>query len=595
MLTDHHYSLTGQEEVSDDTRGNDPFKPDPQVQYLDSEQKTPSSKWTIGWITPSGIVTGFLLAAVIAGIHLGIFYWLNEQDVDKKINQAYVTALSFVLVNAFRLCLASAVGIAFAQLLWKDLRVRAMRIDDIDSLSSILSNPLYLGSARLLFQSPLPFLCALFCWCIPIAMIFPPGSMTVEPRTRMVKANATVPSFDPSFFGNGTRESMWENAFWQPDAFDAYSGPTVQVNRIAKQVIIGGNYLTSTSPCGQNCTYAIDIIGPSWKCTDEDEPELFSWVNKTYPQATTGIPYIYLAYPDYALRVNQSNPLFNFHLRWQQGEGKSASYQNLSCIAYESSYALNITYSNGQQTVDSKVKALHPLNATYIYWDNAVDPNTLDPVIDATTVSDMGNLVVEAYTRANLAGIQDSLAVALEGYIDMFIMHSQETANTIINLSNLYSGPVTKPKFDISTDSLQSLLQNITISMLTVKQTTVRTVVTKTINVNVYAFQHPVRLIVPYFLSLLLAAVFALAGGFALMRNGISANTGGVFQTLCTTAGSTRLRELAAKGSLGGRENIPEELKDLKVMFGVLKQSEHGRMAGLGTVDEVTPLLKGSI
>ena len=144
---------------------------------------------------------------------------------------------------------------------------------------------------------------------------------------------------------------------------------------------------------------------------------------------------------------------------------------------------------------------------------------------------------------------------------------------------------------------MQNLLQNIVISMLSLNQTTTRTNITVSTNVNVYSFGNPARLIVPYFLSACISLAFIIGGGHALLSNGISASTGGLFQTLCTTRGSDRLGDLAAKGCLGGRENVPEDLKNLKVMFGVFKNSDHSSnkpIAGLGTVDEVIPLVKGA-
>jgi hypothetical protein len=143
---------------------------------------------------------------------------------------------------------------------------------------------------------------------------------------------------------------------------------------------------------------------------------------------------------------------------------------------------------------------------------------------------------------------------------------------------------------------MQNLLQNVVISMLTLNRTTTQTNVTESTIVNVFSFSNPARLIVPYFLSACISLAFIIGGGHALLSNGISASTGGVFQTLCTTRGSERLGVLAAKGCLGGRENVPEDLKNLKVMFGVFKNSDHSSskpIAGLGTVDEVIPLVKG--
>jgi hypothetical protein len=140
---------------------------------------------------------------------------------------------------------------------------------------------------------------------------------------------------------------------------------------------------------------------------------------------------------------------------------------------------------------------------------------------------------------------------------------------------------------------MEELLQNITISMLTLNQTTTSTQVIQTEYVNVYAFAHPLNLLLPYFLSLAVALVVIVAGVRALLRNGVSAN-GGFKQMLCTTSESKMLHRAAEGGCLGGEENVPENLSNLRVLFGELDPVEPSgiRHAGFGFVGEVKPLQK---
>ena len=51
---------------------------------------------------------------------------------------------------------------------------------------------------------------------------------------------------------------------------------------------------------------------------------------------------------------------------------------------------------------------------------------------------------------------------------------------------------------------------------------------------------------------------------------------------------------MATLGSLGGAENVPEALKNLKVMFGHLKGDTGVSRAALAPADEVVPLVKGA-
>lgn len=93
---------------------------------------------------------------------------------------------------------------------------------------------------------------------------------------------------------------------------------------------------------------------------------------------------------------------------------------------------------------------------------------------------------------------------------------------------------------------------------------------TKNAPANVYRFSSPLNLIIPYFLTLILAVPFITLGGIALHWNGVSAMDGGFMQIITTSTGSSVLEKAAAGGCLGGSENIPHELRDLKIIFGEL-------------------------
>ncbi|KAL3257833.1 hypothetical protein ABHI18_006503 [Aspergillus niger] len=616
MAPQHHYALADQGEPEVETvpeknanstanAHSEAAAPQNEEKFSDEPPATPSSvastlekgtsstsHWTIGWMTPSSIITCFLLAASVASMHLGLFHWLDQREVDKTIKQPYVTALSVVFVNVFRTFLAAALGMSFIQMLWKDLRARPMRIGDIDSFLSVLTNPLYLGNVKLLAVAPIPFVCALICWCIPIAMIFPAGALTVESKSLHILKNQSVPTFDPAFMGNGTFSGMMAEALWQPDSYDAYDGPTYKLTRVARQAMMAGHYLPSSSPCATDCSYTISIPGPSFECRNYSSPDLYSWVNRSYPQ-THSWGYLYIASRDNAARSNRSEYAFDFGLRWMRDGG----YQNLTCRAYESNYNLHITYTGSQQHVTTEVNTIRQLNSSYIYDNGGIYPRTgsLDARINTTTMGETGGNVIDIFRRANLAAVQDTVVYALSGYIDMLILHSQPSANTIISLTELYSGPANTPSFNITSASMKDLLQNITISLLTMNQTTTEVTVMNNVTVNVYSFSRPARLIAAYFACLGSALAFILFGGHALISNGISASMTGMFQTLCTTRASARLDDLAAKGCLGGRENVPDELRNLKVMFGEIQGKDGVRMAGLGSVDEVIPLKRGSI
>lgn len=69
---------------------------------------------------------------------------------------------------------------------------------------------------------------------------------------------------------------------------------------------------------------------------------------------------------------------------------------------------------------------------------------------------------------------------------------------------------------------------------------------TRSTAANVYSFSQPPNLIIPYFVSLAVAVPFLLLGGWALVRNGVSAADGGFMQIITTSTGSAILDSAAA-------------------------------------------------
>jgi hypothetical protein len=122
----------------------------------------------------------------------------------------------------------------------------------------------------------------------------------------------------------------------------------------------------------------------------------------------------------------------------------------------------------------------------------------------------------------------------------------------------------------ITEDLLNEALANITISALSLNtwMEVVNGTVTK--RVSVYNFKGKLSFFLPYGLCLLLAIPIIILGLRSHCDNGVSAMDGGFLQILMTTTGRTELERQAMGGCEGGYENVPKELKRLKVRFGEL-------------------------
>jgi len=152
--------------------------------------------------------------------------------------------------------------------------------------------------------------------------------------------------------------------------------------------------------------------------------------------------------------------------------------------------------------------------------------------------------------------------------------------------------------FTVTQDLLNQALLNITLSaMVGFKYWNTKTNVTMNNSIDVFSFSRPLSLLLPYYISLAVVLPVLILGAFTFHQNGVSATDGGFIQLLTTTSGSSKLRDIAVGGCLGGPYNIPQELSDLKIRYGELvKDGEKGlvRRAGFGVEHEESRIWGGA-
>jgi hypothetical protein len=170
------------------------------------------------------IITDSLIEGIaIAAGHLLFFRFLDGERVSDHIPQAFVSAISTAFITAFSACLILALSYSMTQILWYLLRSYSMRLSTIDSLFSITTSPSNLCSRDVVRNAPLMCLCALVRWCIPVAMIYPPGALIVVSHPFYQTRNMTVPTFSAAYRGNGTYGGLVDNDLFQTDDFGGYS------------------------------------------------------------------------------------------------------------------------------------------------------------------------------------------------------------------------------------------------------------------------------------------------------------------------------------------------------------------------------------
>jgi len=132
------------------------------------------------------------------------------------------------------------------------------------------------------------------------------------------------------------------------------------------------------------------------------------------------------------------------------------------------------------------------------------------------------------------------------------------------------------PRFHllITEKSLNDLLFNITISMLSLDIWNESIPVTSTNFRNTYVFSSQLSFFLPYGLRLGFASVYAIIGIRALIINGVPAVDGGFLQIMMATRGRTEMEDIIVAKMANGPSGLSEETLNIKVRFGELFREE---------------------
>jgi hypothetical protein len=115
------------------------------------------------------------------------------------IPQTWATTLSLVLVTGFRAALVASISLSYAQYLWKNLRSRVLKVELIEELFQIRSNPLRLLNHALLRYTPTLLAFAIFTWLVPVAMVFPSGTLVVTSESLLFHEEFNVSVLQPAY------------------------------------------------------------------------------------------------------------------------------------------------------------------------------------------------------------------------------------------------------------------------------------------------------------------------------------------------------------------------------------------------------------
>ncbi|CAM1501657.1 Fc.00g036410.m01.CDS01 [Cosmosporella sp. VM-42] len=631
-------------------RNNDDISPEPDPSDSLRSNWIVESKWGLGWKAISTIVGFYLLVAIV---HLAIFLKLDGRLIDTEglLSQTYLAALSTLLVNIFGTSLGISLGVALTQYLWHLFRTNPMTVATVESLFGIRGSPLFLLRWTSWVAAPVIYSMASVILLLSIAKVFPPGALTIVPRDALFNVSmSTVPTFQPDYVGNGSRDGALAHAigvFSVISSIWTYTAVHPVLRRLAFATLSGGEVISSPSHCGTNCSYDIAFEGPYFICTETTDITLqerhfigtdYYPIYRYYSARLNDLGLV----PHSGLDYNDDVYFPSFFINQSAPIGVLSSYENqlvsktsrLECQPGLVTYELHLEFVNGVRTLSysrkDDVQAL--INLYRIY---ALPPSRNHS--EKWTKEQLSNLKF-----TNIYALIDSVAEALTGIYPMYALSkvSNKTTTTLTNGTTVEYDPASKGfaplglrrlgpingtivatsylnknrdsldptaaiELDISADLLNEALANVTFSALfSLPYWSTDVQVTKWGIRNYYSFSNPINLFIPYGASLFVALPFLILGMVALRRNGVTAMDGSFLQILMTTTASKRLNMRAAGGCLGGEVNIPIDLKEERILFGELVKEDVDSLtqgseeetvlqrAGFGLEDEVVPLRK---
>ncbi|KAH7121138.1 hypothetical protein B0J11DRAFT_438407 [Dendryphion nanum] len=566
--------------------------------------------------------------------------------------QSHVTTVSLLLTTAFKACILTAVGTAFAQHLWQLVRQRAYTIRSIEQFFQLRSSVVELGELQVILHAPFLVLMAVFAWLVPFAAIYPPSSLTISMHPFVEMRELEVPVLfpaQPEFDAwtpettSGLRLSVVETIKLMgvnQTLAGRYSnsGPIERLNTLARSTALTGTIAGFSSPMNENMSYGLTFRGPQLSCNLETIDVLqaqdvmlpgglniykIKWnrwdstPNLTITSLASGLEW----YPFNATSQD------SYVLPWQSPNSSVTYLGNVSiltCHPISVIYDLVLSYSRNTRNVsftkrDPKALTRGVESVDLIMSRNIseIDEKTTEAKKWAEEVkAALPNWNIFALLDASLAALSYSCFDRIQGTVSgpMILPNgtevlAQKTAAVDCRRESLDSAlldtSVFNPgrfvavdqtadptRFDLSEHMLNEYITNVTISAMSLNIGTVKTPVNITEYRTVYDFSAPLSLIIPYSLCLLFGIFFVGIGIWSLNRNGVPAIDGGFLQVMSTTTGRT-MEALAVSHQRSLDDGYrPKGLLDLEVRYGELVDDAGvgTGVEGFGTVEETKVL-----
>ena len=131
------------------------------------------------WNKITSMFGSLFIGVLLAIAHAVFYWWLNGKEVDDTLPQAWVTNIGTAFAFLVRMFLVMAASIAFVQHQWRNMKAQTFEVNEIDNITTMLEDVFALLNVRLWTKVPTLVIIAIITWLIPVAAVFPPGTLRI--------------------------------------------------------------------------------------------------------------------------------------------------------------------------------------------------------------------------------------------------------------------------------------------------------------------------------------------------------------------------------------------------------------------------------
>ena len=209
------------------------------------------------------------MVGIVAMVGHNALYSYLDGKTSTTLGQSFVSGIATACILVFRTAATALIMTSYNQQVWFGFKQKICTGSEIDALMSGPFSWTFYLKPTLLVRAPVAWFMAMTCWIIPVAVLFPPGSLSVNPAIQSFNSSVAVPFIDWSRPEIVYKLIQTHSNGISPGAYDS---PSLNLSAGIWQSIIEQRIIPLDPPCSDgNCSYSLDVISPVFSCVNQTE------------------------------------------------------------------------------------------------------------------------------------------------------------------------------------------------------------------------------------------------------------------------------------------------------------------------------------